>query len=265
MIDLHCHILPGVDDGAKNLEESLEMARIAESEGIKKIINTSHYHPEFEYIMGDSLLSEVQKFNKILKENNIDIEVFIGNELYYSDNLLEYIENKDFYTLNNSRYLLIEFSPTSFPKNIGDIVYELKIRGYIPILAHVERYRAVHENINLIKNAIKEGALIQINASSLTSKGPKEFERVCNDLIKQNMVHFVATDAHSSTRRRPLIKDAYDVVCSKYGESLANNLFNLNAQKVLNNEEIIVKIKNISKKEKRSLISKLFGRKNKFM
>ena len=93
------------------------------------------------------------------------------------------------------------------------------------------------EDINLIKNAIKEGALIQINASSLTSKGPKEFERVCNDLLKRNMVHFVGTDAHSATRRRPLIRDAYDIVCSKYGESLANDLFELNAQKVLNNEE----------------------------
>ena len=74
MIDLHSHILPGIDDGSKSLEESLEMARIAQSEGIKKIINTSHYHPEFEYKMGKSLLSEVQKFNKILKENNIDIK-----------------------------------------------------------------------------------------------------------------------------------------------------------------------------------------------
>lgn len=260
MIDLHCHILPGVDDGAKNLEESLEMARIAQSEGIKKIINTSHYHPEFEYIMGDSLLSEVEKFNKILKENNIDIEVFIGNELYYNDNLLEYIENKEFFTLNNSRYLLIEFSPTGFPKNIGDIVYELKIRGYVPILAHVERYRAVHEDINLIKEAIQEGALIQINASSLTGKGPKEFERVCNDLIKRNMVHFVGTDSHSSTRRRPLIRDAYNLVCSKYGENLANELFKDNAEKVLNNEEIIANIKELPTKEKRGFLSKLFGK-----
>lgn len=260
MIDLHCHILPGVDDGSKTLEESLEMARIAESEGIKKIINTSHYHPDFEYIMGSALLDEVDKFNKTLKENNIDIEVFIGNELYYSDNLLEYIQKKEFFTLNNSRYLLIEFSPTNFPKHIGDIVYELKIRGYVPILAHVERYRAVHEDINLIKNAIEEGALIQINASSITGKGPKEFEKTCNDLIKRNMVHFVGTDAHSSTRRRPLIKEAYNIVCSKYGESLANELFELNAQKVLNDEEIIADIKDIKTKEKRGFLSKLFGK-----
>ncbi|WP_278244963.1 CpsB/CapC family capsule biosynthesis tyrosine phosphatase [[Clostridium] dakarense] len=116
MIDIHCHILPGVDDGSKDLEESLEMAKIAQSEGINKIINTSHYRPDFDFEKGEILLEKLNNFNNFLKENNIDIEVFIGNELYYGDDLLEYIDKKEFYTLNNSRYLLIEFSPMRVPK-----------------------------------------------------------------------------------------------------------------------------------------------------
>lgn len=260
MIDLHCHILPGVDDGAKDLEDSLEMARIAEEQGIKKIINTSHYHPEFEYVMGEQLLDEVEKFNKILKENNINIEVLIGNELYYSDNLLEYIESKEFHTLNKSKYLLIEFSPTGFPKNIGDIVYELKIRGYVPILAHVERYKPVREDISIIKEAIEEGALIQINASSIEGKAPKEFEKTCHNLIKNNMVHFVGSDAHSSIRRRPLLKDAYKVVSEKYGQAMADDLFGGNANKVINNEVITTEIKEILSKQKKGFLSKIFGK-----
>lgn len=145
MIDMHCHILPGVDDGAKDIEESLEMERLAVNEGITKIINTSHYNPYFDYEKGDILLNMAKGFNNILKQNNIDLEILIGNELYYSTDLLEYIESKDFYTLNNSRYLLIELSQSNFLKNIIDMVYELKIRGYILILAHIERYRQVQD------------------------------------------------------------------------------------------------------------------------
>ncbi len=113
---------------------------IAVNEGITKIINTSHYHPDFDYEKGEILIEKAKDFNNILKKNNIDLEILIGNELYYSSDLLEYIKSKEFYTLNNSRYLLIEFSQSNFPNNIVDVVYELKIRGYIPILAHVERY-----------------------------------------------------------------------------------------------------------------------------
>ena len=85
MIDIHCHILPDIDDGASDLDEALEMARIAQSEGIRKIVNTSHFHPKFKYKMGEELLDEVNRFNVALKANNIDIEVLLGNEIYYTN------------------------------------------------------------------------------------------------------------------------------------------------------------------------------------
>ena len=129
MIDIHCHIVPNIDDGAKSLDDALEMAKIAYDEGIRKIVNTSHYHPNFEYKKGKELFESVKEFNNILKLNNLDIEVLIGNELYYSEDIIEIIEQKEFYTLNNSKYLLIEFPPIRFPKNIVDIIYEIKIEG----------------------------------------------------------------------------------------------------------------------------------------
>ena len=261
MIDIHCHILPGVDDGAKDLEDSLEMARIAQSEGIKTIINTSHYHPDFDYMVGEELLKELVSFNKILKENNIEVEVLIGNELYYSDNLLEYMDKKEFYTLNNSKYILIEFAPTRFPKNLCDVVYELKIRGYIPILAHVERYQEVQDNPKLIQEAIKEGAFIQVNASSVLGKGPSECNKSCDALLKHNMVHFIGTDAHGSNRRRPLIKEAYEYVSKKYGEDKANKLFLDNPNSVINNGEINFIEESVESTPRRSFLSKLFKRK----
>lgn len=160
----------------------------------------------------------VKEFNNILKLNNLDIEVLIGNELYYSEDIIEIIEQKEFYTLNNSKYLLIEFPPIRFPKNIVDIIYEIKIRGYVPILAHVERYKEVQENVNIIYDCIKEGALIQVNSSSIIGKNGKEAERVSEILLNNNMIHFIATDAHSSTRRRPIIRETYDYIVRKYGE-----------------------------------------------
>src|SRR5690625_167645 len=112
MIDTHCHILP-VDDGAKDMEESIKMARVAQKDGIKKIINTTHFNPEFEYPKGKILLDKISELNDILKKENIDIEVFPGNELYYNEALIKDIEknNIEFYTLNNSKYILLEFSP----------------------------------------------------------------------------------------------------------------------------------------------------------
>ena len=241
MIDIHCHIVPNIDDGAKSLEDALEMAKIAYSEGIRKIINTSHYHPDFKYKKGEELLKSIKEFNNILKLNNIDIEVCIGNELYYSEDIIEIIEQKEFYTLNNSKYLLIEFPPMRFPKNIVDIIYEIKIRGYVPILAHVERYKEVQENVNLIYECINEGALIQVNASSIIGKNGKEAKQVSEILLDNNMIHFIATDAHSSQRRRPVIKETYNYVSNKYGVRNAEILFIENPSKVIKDEDINIK------------------------
>lgn len=258
MIDIHCHIVPGVDDGAKTLDDALDMLRIAESEGIKKIINTSHYHPQFKYTKGEELLEELENFNKIIKEKGIDVEVIIGNELYFDDSFLECIEKKEFYTLNNSKYALVEFSPTNFPKKLSEVVYEFKIRGYVPILAHIERYSDIQENPSLITEAIKEGALIQINASSVLGKGSSEAHRITELLLKNNLVHFVGTDAHGSQRRRPMIKEAYDYVCSEYGERKAQRLFIENPSKVINNEEVEIVLEVEEVKKKKSFFSKLF-------
>lgn len=260
MIDIHCHILPKVDDGSKDLEESLAMARIAQREGIKTIVNTSHFHPDFEYTMGTELIDELESFKEQLQKNNIDIDVVLGNELYYSDNLLEFIEQGDFHTINDSKYLLIEFSPSKLPNNFIDVIYELKIRGYVPIIAHVERYSDVQEDINIICDAINEGALIQVNASSIVGKASLKVNETTDSLLRNNMVHLVGTDAHGSGRRRPLMKEAFDIVCEEYGETKANALFIHNSNKVINNEEIYVKPVKIEVKKKKGIFAKLFNR-----
>ncbi|CEO10629.1 putative tyrosine-protein phosphatase CapC [[Clostridium] sordellii] len=259
MIDIHCHILPGVDDGSKNLSESIEMAKIAYDEGIRTIINTSHYHTDFKYKKGKELNKVLNDFNKALKVEGIDLNIILGNELYYTEDLFENFENLDFYSLNSSRYLLIEFSPNNFPKNIVDIVYEIKLRGYIPVLAHVERYPKVQENPNLIYDCINEGALIQVNASSITGKNGTEAQKTSDILLKNKMIHFIATDAHSSTRRRPLIKEAYEYVSQKYSRELAEKLFLENQKVIIENTELEIEIPSMYEKKK-SFLKRLFKR-----
>lgn len=259
MIDLHCHILPEIDDGASNLNEALEMARIAQHEGIKKMVNTSHFHPDFKFKMGKILQEEVNNFNLELKKNNIDIEVLLGNELYYYSDLIESLDDLDFYTINNSKYILIEFSPVNVPKNLSDIVYEFKLKGYTPILAHVERYSLIMENPNIIYDCINEGAVIQVNASSVLGKHGKEMKKVADILLDNNMVHIIASDAHGSERRRPQLKEAYNFIKNKYSKEVADNLFENNQSLIISNKDII-KPKISKYQERKGLFSKLFKR-----
>lgn len=259
MIDIHCHILPNIDDGSKSLQESIEMAKIAESEGITKIVNTSHYHHDFKYKKGNEIKIVLEEFNEILKEKNINLEVILGNEIYYTSDFIEKFDKLEFFSINDSKYILIEFPPSNFPKNITDVIYEVKLKGFIPILAHVERYRDIQENVNIIFNCIKEGALIQVNASSIIGNNGKEAESTSKKLLDNKMVHFVATDAHSSTRRRPLIKDAYNYILKHYGKSTAERLFLENADLVIENRDIEI-IQPIKYEEKRSFIKRLFGK-----
>ena len=257
MIDIHCHILPNVDDGSESLEESIEMAKIAESEGITKIVNTSHCHFDFKYKKGNELKLELEKFNQALKEENINIEVILGNELYYTSDLIERFDELDFFSMNNSKYILMEFSPINFPKNIEDVIYEIKIRGYIPIIAHAERYKQVQEDVNIVLDCIKEGALIQVNASSILGKNGEKAEDTSKKLLDNNMVHFVATDAHSSNRRRPLIKDSYNYILKNYGKEVSEKLFIENPTAVIENRDISI-LNPTKYEEKRSFLKRLF-------
>lgn len=260
MIDVHCHILPDVDDGSECMRESINMAMIAKEQGIDKIIATPHYHPEFKYLKGEELNKVCEEFKKQLKENNIDIEIYLGNEIYFTYDLIEKISELDFYCLNKSKYILIEFPPTNFPLNLCNIVYELKQKGFIPVLAHVERYIKIHDDPEIIYDCIKTGAIIQINSSSLIGKQGKQFQKICDLLISRNMVHLVATDAHSDTRRRPLLREAYEYVEDKYSKSMAENLFKNNAQCILDNKDIIVEEPLEKPIEKVSLFSRIFRR-----
>ena len=251
MIDTHCHILP-IDDGAKDIEESIEMIRIAEKEGIKKIINTSHFN-KHKYITDKSTMKVgIDKLNDILKIKKIDVEILQGSELYYSEDLIDRVD--EICTLADSSYILLEFQINRFPENIKDIVYEFQLKGYKVIIAHPERYPEIREDISILKDIISEGGYIQINASNIIASN-KEMKKTCKEIIENNYVHLIASDGHNTQNRKPQLKEAYEYISKKYGVENAQKLFYTNPEKIINNEDMLAintkkkfKIKEIIKK-----------------
>jgi len=231
MVDLHSHILPQFDDGAKSEEETLKMGKIAMEEGISKIIATPHY------IYGDftpskeELLEKVNWINNLFIKEEVDIEVLPGNEIYLTPEVPKLLQDGKVLSLNNGPYVLIEFPMADIPIYAEEILYEVRLLGYKPVIAHPERYGKIIENPNILKDLIEQGNYVQVNSESVTGKLGGKVQATVEILLKHNMVHFIGTDAHSCGGRPPKVKNALEVIKEWIGnkavEDIVNNGFNL--------------------------------------
>lgn len=257
MIDLHCHILPGIDDGAKDIEETLEMARIAVSEGIKHIICTPHYIQYSDYYNKSQVFDLVEAVNKKLAEESIELTLSAGHEVYLTPDLPKLVQEGEVSTLNNTQYILIEFPMNDIPIYAEDVFYELKLMGLTPILAHPERYPMIIENPNLLLDYLKLGVLCQANVGSIRGFFGERVQETVIKLIEHQMIHFIATDAHTPRNRSPKVKKAFKEIES-IDAALAHELFVENSLKVYKNELIEPKepIEIIKKSFWKSLFSK---------
>ncbi|QCX34368.1 exopolysaccharide biosynthesis protein [Caloramator sp. E03] len=236
MIDVHCHIIPNIDDGSDSIETSLEMLKIASKDGIKKIIATPHFYPDIFENNPETILNSVENLNNISKELGIDIEVLCGQEVFLNRNLLKQYKDNKILTLNKSRYMLIELPMDSMPDYTFDIIYELALLGIVPIIAHPERYRYIINKPCFINNFIKEGCLIQINSSSITGLFGRHVKKTAIKLIKHNICHFIASDAHSNNIRIPALKKSLEVA-QKYNNEIVLNITQ-NGNNLLKDETI---------------------------
>ena len=254
MIDIHCHIIPGVDDGPKTLEESLEMARMAEAEGITKIIATPHHqHPSFDN-EGPGIVRKVEELNVALQEANIDITVFPAQEVRIHGEIIRNLELGDTLPLGvGSNYILVELPTNSVPTYTTRLFYDLQMKGYTPIIAHPERNKAMIEDPNILYELVKTGVLTQVTSSSVTGHLGKNIKKFSEQLLEANLTHFIASDAHNTTERPFRLQEAYAVVEKQFG---MNEVYRLkeNAGNLLNNEFIQVLQPEPVKKKRR-----LFG------
>lgn len=240
MIDLHCHILPGVDDGAKSWDEALEMARIAEADGIKTIVSTPHFFSEGGFKTGRQLQEVHQAFQTELKKANINIEVVLGNEAYITPDLVKKVIDQEVFTIHNSRYLLIEFPFQGIPLYTAEVLYELRLRGITPIIAHPERYIQVQEDPMVLYSFIQQGALAQLNGGSLLGKyGPKA-QKLSEILLKHKMVHFLGSDGHSIGGRKPELRRAFEIAANLIGKSEAEKIVYHNSKRILADQGLAI-------------------------
>lgn len=212
MIDIHCHILPCIDDGSKDIEMSLEMLKIAEEDGINKIIATPHFYRGYFENDYKEVLKKIEELNTVAKEKNIGVEILPGQEIFLDNYTLQYYKDGIVKGLNDTNYMLIEFSPNTLPSNAIDIIYELKLKGIKPIIAHPERYSYVIDDITLLNRFIEENCFFQLSSGSITGVFGKKIQKTSMQLIKHGICDFVASDAHSTRRRSPKIKESLEIL-----------------------------------------------------
>lgn len=239
LVDIHCHILPGIDDGPKNYDESLKMVTQAVNQGIKTIIATPHYpYGEREYDK-EEVLEKVEILQGKIDTLGLKCDVYPGMELYLSPELLKKIDQEKVIPLKKeSRYLLVEFPLRYFSRNLINILHEIKIRGYVPIVAHPERYQFIQDNPLLINEILQQDVLFQINSSSILGYNGGRPQKIAVELIKEGVASFIASDGHSSSWRSIQLSNALDLLKKNIDQEELKKLFRYYGEMLLKNEEI---------------------------
>lgn len=231
--DMHCHILPKLDDGSKNMEQTINMLKIAQSENIKYMICTPHYHLGRVVAPYADCEERIEQVREVIKENNLDIQLHLGAEICYFDEAVEEIENSNIHTMVGTNYVLVEFNPSVEYVRISEAVNELCMAGYIPIIAHIERYDCMVMELDRCEKLIEAGALIQVNASSVLGNYGSDIKKFIKKMMSEKMVSFVSTDAHSDRSRAPRMKECYKYVAKKHGQDYAKRIFLTNALDII--------------------------------
>jgi protein-tyrosine phosphatase len=240
--DIHTHILPGVDDGCKNLSESLELIKSELENDVKKIVLTPHFNCDGDnFLNRETFLAKIKELKSCVKKNNIEIDIFPGMEIKASFKILDFLNNKDYLlTLSGKKkYILIELPFTHLPYDLIELLFKIKLYGLIPILAHPERNDVIRKELNFLRKIRDDGLLIQVNNSSLIKRSHPESYKCAVKMLKMGIVDVVASDCHYMEGRFSNFKIAYDVLKKVAGRDGANKIAIENPDKILQNEDIL--------------------------
>jgi protein-tyrosine phosphatase len=222
MVDIHCHILPGLDDGADTCEESVAMAEMAIEEGITHVVGTPHSSEHFAF---DPEL--VRKRRDQLQEKVGDrLKLATGCDCHFSfENLREIETNRTKFTINQKNYLLVEFNDFSIPPNTEETLHHLQLLGIAPIITHPERNHLIRKQPERLRRWLHQGCYVQITAMSVTGKFGESAKKMAEDWLEKDMVHFLASDAHNTDKRPLRLREAFQIVADRRGEDVATALF----------------------------------------
>lgn len=237
MIDIHSHIIPNVDDGARSVEETFNILKEAQEAGFTDVILTSHFLLNYYETNAQELIFWKEKLQEVLKKQGTKINLHSGMEIYITNQMEELLESKKILTLANSRYMLIELPLATNVKYFDYVVYYLEAKGIKPIIAHPERYKCVQKDPDIVEEYIEKGCLIQCNYGSIVNLYGREAEKTIKTLLKKNQVHFLGSDVHRENGTYLIILDAIKKIRKIIGENKINELTTINPKKILQNEE----------------------------
>lgn len=232
-IDMHCHILPGADDGARNLAEMKAMLQIAYKDGIRCIIATPHYHPVHGSSSPEILRKKAALVRQAAHEIDSSFRIYLGSEIYFQQDLPSRLKNHEILTMNRRHYILIEFAPFESYFHIRQGLQQLQSHGYEVILAHTERYKSIAGNPEFAEELHEMGIHLQVNAGSIYGKSGRSAKRFVKHLLDRDLVFCVGTDAHNTKDRSPRMRKAADYVTQHYGAKTTRRIFFSNAMQML--------------------------------
>ncbi len=235
MIDIHCHILPGVDDGSPDWEVSSEMCRIAVSDGISHIVATPHANEEYTY-QREEHAARLQELQAKAGESPI---LTLGCDFHLSfDNLQEAFKAPERYAISGTPYLLVEFSDFGVSRYVYDAIYRLRSQGTIPIVTHPERNRMLQRHPEEVLRFAEQGCIIQVTASSFTGNWGSSARKSAEWLLKRDSVHVLATDAHDTVHRAPVLSAGREAVAKLVGHDVAQALVEDNPAAIVAGESL---------------------------
>lgn len=238
MKDLHCHALYGIDDGCETLGEAVALLKKMSDAGVKEVVLTPHFIEGSNYSCNNKQKKTLlTKLKSKLSEENIEIELYLGNEVSFTNNMMKLIDDRSIYPINDSKYILFEFPMHNSYKESGETISELLSNGYTPILAHPERHSSFQNYPDVCEEYLRMGVLIQCNIGSLYGKYGHKAKKICKYYIKKGWVSFLGSDAHHDFKynikklRKKLKKLNKD-------EEYINDLLEENFDRVINNQDI---------------------------
>ncbi|WP_318616810.1 tyrosine-protein phosphatase [Sporosarcina sp. YIM B06819] len=236
VVDIHNHILPGIDDGPQTEAEAIELAKNASANGITHIIATPHHRNGIYNNNALNIQYLVNKLNHQLTSQGVPITILEGMEIRLYENLLNELTDSLVSLAGSKKYMLIELPKNHIPHYTATIFFEMQLRGYIPIIAHAERNTVIRSDPSQLFEFVNRGALVQVNASSITGANGRALRKFALKLCKDHLVHFIASDAHHLTKRPFLLSFAYAYLQRKLSPDYVDYV-KTNAQHVLNGTE----------------------------
>jgi protein-tyrosine phosphatase len=224
MVDIHHHLLFGLDDGSKDIDTSVAMAKMAVADGITHVVCTPHANGVYEYNPRVNA-AKTDELRARLAAEGIALTLGSGCDFHLSfDNVSQARQDPARFSINGLGYLLVEVPDYGIPPGITETFYELQLAGLTPILTHPERNPTLQNDPARLADWLRGGVLIQVTADSLTGHKGKHAQRMAHDLLEKRWVHFLATDAHNTTSRPPRMREAHDLVATKFGASYAHHI-----------------------------------------